>query len=56
MKVYVYEWNNDQVQKCEYFAGNVSTSTAYGSILYKFTNKKGEPVLLNTSPMGQKQK
>lgn len=55
-EVKVYEWNDGQVQLCEYPAGNVVADTVYGSILYKFTNQKGDYVLLNTSPVSKKRK
>lgn len=45
--VRVFEWIDGEIRLCEYFAGNVSANTKYGSILYKFTNHKGEDVLLN---------
>lgn len=51
--VHVYEWVNGEVQVREYFAGNVFSKTAYGTVLYKFKNKKGKDVLLNTKPIGQ---
>ncbi|MCH5265609.1 MAG: hypothetical protein J1F02_06895 [Lachnospiraceae bacterium] len=54
--VKVYEWKDGQVQLCEYWAGNVAMNTVYGSILYKFTNQKGDTVLLNTSPVEKKHK
>ena len=44
--VRVFEWIDGEVKLCEYFAGNVSAKTRYGSILYKFTNQKSEDVLL----------
>lgn len=56
MTVHVYEWIDGQVRVCEYSAGNVATNTPYGSVLYKFMNQKGEVVLLNTCPVGKKQK
>lgn len=56
MKVRVFEWIDGQVQRCEYNAGNVATDTPYGSVLYKFKNRKGDDVLLNTSPVGKKRK
>lgn len=46
-KVTVYEWENGLPQKKEYFAGNVSTKTKYGTIIYKFLTKKGKCSLLN---------
>lgn len=46
-KVYVYEWNEGQIRLCEYPAGNVSTKTGYGSVLYKFRDRKGKDVLIN---------
>lgn len=49
--VHVYEWNDGQVQMCDYFAGNVSAKTMYGNKLYKFTTPKGKEVLLNTNPV-----
>lgn len=49
VRVKVYEWNEGQVELCEYRAGNVASDTAYGSVLYKFTNQKGDFVLLNSS-------
>ncbi len=45
--VRVYEWENGCSLEKEYPAGNVSTKTKYGSVIYKFTNKKGKPVLIN---------
>lgn len=59
MTVKVYEWNDGQVQLCEYPAGNVAMNTVYGSMLYKFTTRKGlkgDYVLVNTSPVGKKRK
>lgn len=50
--VQVYEWVDGKPVLNEYFAGNVSTKTKFGTILYKFTNKKGDAVLLNTAPIG----
>lgn len=47
VKIYVYEWNYGRARLCEYPAGNVSASTAYGSIIYKFTNANGDYTLLN---------
>ena len=52
--VQVYEWVDGKPVQKEYFAGNVSTKTKFGTILYKFTNKKGDVVLLNTAPVGKK--
>lgn len=51
--VKVYEWNQGQMQVCEYPAGNVAPKTAYGSVLYKFTNLKGKFVLMNASPISK---
>ncbi|MBQ4521983.1 MAG: hypothetical protein IJA10_03415 [Lachnospiraceae bacterium] len=53
-KVYVYEWNQGQIQLLEYPAGNVAMKTGYGSVLYKFTDKKGKYVLTNKIPSGKK--
>lgn len=52
--VQVYEWENGRPQEKSYPAGNVSTKTKYGSIIYKFTNKKGKVVLLNKEPVKKK--
>lgn len=52
--VYVYEWVDGQIQMCKYSAGNISTATKYGNILYKFTHKKGNYVLQNMSLMNEK--
>ncbi len=54
--VQVYEWVDDKPVQNEYFAGNVSTKTKYGTILYKFINMKGDAVLLNTDLRMKKEK
>lgn len=54
--VRVYEWMDGQIQTREYPAGNVFTRTPYGMIMYKFTNLKGEEVLLNTAPIKKRNK
>lgn len=43
----VYEWENGKPQKKVYNAGNVSAKTKFGTIIYKFKNKKGKDVLVN---------
>lgn len=53
-KVKVYEWNQGQMQTCEYPAGNVAVKTEYGSVLYKFTDRKGKYMLINKTPVGGK--
>lgn len=52
--VRVYEWENGRPVEKEYPAGNVSTKTKYGSIIYKFVNKKGKHVLINRNPVKKK--
>ena len=53
-KVTVYEWRDGRPEIMEYFAGNVSAKTKYGTIIYKFLNKKGKEVLLNKELMNKK--
>ena len=53
-KVTVYEWKDGRPEIMEYFAGNVSAKTKYGTIIYKFLNKKGKEVLLNKELMNKK--
>ncbi len=55
-KVKVYEWVDGKPEVREYPAGNVYSKTQLGTILYKFKNKKGNPVLLNTEPKHNKTK
>lgn len=52
-EVKVYEWDENRVRVREYPAGKVTPNTVYGSILYKFTNQKGDDILMNTSPLGK---
>lgn len=56
IKIKVYEWNEEQIHLCEYPAVNVAADTVYGNVLYKFTNQKGNYVLLNKEPVGKKRK
>ena len=53
-EVKVYEWDEDRVRVREYPIGKVAPNTVYGSILYKFTNQKGDDILMNTSPLGKR--
>lgn len=50
----VYEWENGKPQKKVYNAGNVSAKTKFGTIIYKFKNKKGKDVLVNMEPVIKK--
>lgn len=53
-KVTVYEWRDGRPEIMEYSAGNVSAKTKYGTIIYKFLNKKGKEVLLNKELINKK--
>lgn len=53
-EVTVYEWDEDKVRMREYPAAKVSPDTEYGSLLYKFTNQKGDDVVINTKPLGRR--
>ncbi len=42
----VYEWKSGQFEVEQYPGGNVPTNEPYGSVLYKFTNKKGTVIFI----------
>lgn len=45
--VRVFEWNENEVQLCEYKQNGLPENTPYGSILYRFRNSKNKFILLN---------
>lgn len=44
--LWVYEWKDGRFELGKYPAGNVPMNAKYGSVLYKFTNVKGNPIFI----------